>query len=74
MVSYRNLFADGWKFLLAAVAMFIPVFWLNSTMSVSAISLALQVTLGIGIYFGILSILKPDILREGLYYLKSRQK
>ncbi|MFC6260623.1 flippase [Levilactobacillus fujinensis] len=74
MVSYRNLFADGWKFLVAAVTMFIPVFWLNMTMSVTAVSLALQVTLGIGIYFGILSILKPDILRDGLYFLKSRQK
>lgn len=74
MVSYRNLFADGWKFLVAAVAMFIPVFWLNLTMSISAVSLALQVVLGMGIYFGILAILKPDILQDGLYFLKSRQK
>ncbi|WP_203640817.1 flippase [Levilactobacillus andaensis] len=74
MVSYRNLFADGWKFLVAAVAMFIPVFGLNLTMSISAVSLALQVVLGMGIYFGILAILKPDILRDGLYFLKSRRK
>ncbi|WP_143461862.1 flippase [Levilactobacillus enshiensis] len=73
-VSYRDLFADGWKFLVAAVAMFVPVLALNLTMRVSVMSLVLQVMLGIGIYFGALALLRPDILQDGIYFLKNRRR
>ncbi|MFC6260643.1 flippase [Levilactobacillus fujinensis] len=74
MISYRYLFADMWKFLVASVLMFIPVFWLNLNMSISVFSLALQVVLGIAIYFGIIFILKPDILQDGIYFFKKRKR
>lgn len=74
IIDYRYLFSDMWKYCVAAILMGGPVYWLNVHMAVGIVSFSIQIVLGVMIYFGVVFILKPDILQDGVYFIMDRLK
>ncbi|PTM21428.1 flippase [Lactobacillus sp. PFC-70] len=74
MVRYSALFSETWKYLLASVIMFAPVYLMNITMEATVINFAIQIMVGTFIYFLVLWTLHPQILSEGMRLLKARKK
>lgn len=73
IVEIRKLFVNVPKYLIAGIVMFIPVYKLNISLKTSVTSLMLEVALGILIYFALIFILKPTILKRGVELLKKRK-
>jgi len=69
-LSIRKLFVNFWKYILAATIMFLVIFYLNTVMAISTISLAFQIIVGLVLYLGLLLILKPTILKQVKYFRK----
>lgn len=67
-----QLFYGIYRYLIAGVLMFIPVFYLSNNWRYSIIHLLIEVILGAAIYFGVLLILKTPILLEIIQRLKSK--
>lgn len=63
-IEFKKLFVNVPKYFLAGIIMFIPVFKLNTSLHTSVLSIFFEVLLGIIIYFGMIFILKPTILRK----------
>ena len=57
-----SLFVNFFKYLIAGVTMFIPVYILNITMNISTLNLILEILVGLLIYVGVLLILQPSII------------
>ncbi|PRO86207.1 flippase [Lactiplantibacillus pentosus] len=64
-IKINLLFADFWKYLLSASAMFIVVYWLNVSMSMSITNLIVQIIEGMIIYLGMLLVFQPNLVVEG---------
>ncbi|MFT8425235.1 MAG: polysaccharide biosynthesis C-terminal domain-containing protein [Liquorilactobacillus sp.] len=62
LVSYRKLFQNVGKYLVAGIVMFIPVFKINNTVHTSVFSIFAEVVLGSIIYFGMTLLLQPTIV------------
>ncbi|MDB8876863.1 oligosaccharide flippase family protein [Pediococcus acidilactici] len=71
-ISYKKLFHDFGKYMLAGFLMFVCVVFLDNKLSCSWISLGLEVVMGALIYLGMLLILKVDILGEAKKVLKEK--
>ncbi len=64
MLNFRELFADSWKYFVAGLGIFIPVFWMNTHLKNSWLMMGLEVLVGIVIYVGVLFILHAKILQD----------
>lgn len=71
VVNLKEMFSSVPKYLFAGVIMFIPVFKINTSVRTSMISLAIEVVVGIVIYFAMIFILRPKILYTGKNLLKN---
>ncbi|HJE97109.1 MAG TPA: polysaccharide biosynthesis C-terminal domain-containing protein [Ligilactobacillus acidipiscis] len=73
VVNIKRLFINIPKYLLAGVIMFVPVFKMNIGIRTSVASLFFEVLVGIIIYFVMIFILKPTILKSGLRLVKKNK-
>lgn len=64
ILSQRELMKNFWKYLFAALVMFLVVFNINVVMKISVMSLTLQIVEGLLVYVGILFILQPSTLER----------
>lgn len=71
-LTIRTLFSGIWKYLIAGIAMFAVVLYLNLTWSMSYVTLAAEVIIGMAIYVVILLGLKPKILQTVQEWRKNR--
>ena len=63
-LSVRHLFADLWKYLVAGIAMFAVVFWLNTTQPFNTMWLLIEVGAGVIIYAGLIVLLRAQIIKQ----------
>ncbi|KRM92822.1 polysaccharide biosynthesis C-terminal domain-containing protein [Liquorilactobacillus cacaonum] len=73
-VSYRKLFQNFWKYLVAGLVMFIPIFKINNTVNSTIVSILLEVVLGIVVYFVMILLLRPTIVNKARDILNKRKK
>lgn len=71
-IKVRELFKGIYHYIFAGLLMFIPVFYLSSTWSLSIFHLVIEVILGGSIYFVTLLILRTPILLEILQRVGSK--
>ena len=64
LLSYKQLFSSSWKYLLAGIVMFIPVFWMNQHLKDSWPMMGLEVVVGVIIYGVMVLILKAPIVDQ----------
>jgi hypothetical protein len=69
-LELKKMFINVPKYLIAAVPMFIVVYWLNVHTHFYIVTLFGEVLLGIVIYFGILLLLRPSIFKKAKKLLK----
>ena len=74
MLNFKELFADSWKYFVAGLVMFIPVFWMNTHLKGSWLMMGLEVLVGIVIYAGVLFILRAKILQDAKELIGDRFK
>lgn len=74
LVSLRKLFKNVFKYIIAGIIMFIPVFKIDISVHTSPVSIFLDVFLGILIYMIMIFILKPTILNDGKKILEAKFK
>jgi len=60
----RKLFKSLWKYFVGGIVMFVPVYILNIQMSISILSLVLQIIVGLLFYVGTMCILQPELLNN----------
>lgn len=68
--KWKKLFENLPKYLIAGIFMFIPVFWMNTHLHTSILTLGLEVFIGVIIYVGMILILKPTSLQFILKKIK----
>ncbi|WP_279034421.1 flippase [Lactobacillus intestinalis] len=64
LLNYKQLFSSSWKYLLAGIVMFIPVFWMNQYLKDSWPMMGLEVVVGVIIYGVMVLILKAPIVDQ----------
>jgi O-antigen/teichoic acid export membrane protein len=69
-ISYKKLFHDFWKYIVAGALMFVVVFKIDDFLENSWTMLGMEVFIGIIIYIVILLVLKTDILKEAKKLIK----
>jgi Membrane protein involved in the export of O-antigen and teichoic acid len=69
-ISYRSLFTDTGKYLLAGAMMFIVIFVLDGRLANSWLMLIVEVIIGILIYFILLVVMKAKIIKDAKVMLK----
>lgn len=69
-LELKKMFINVPKYLIAAVPMFIVVYWLNVHTHFYIVTLFGEVLLGIVIYFGILLLIRPSIFKKAKKLLK----
>lgn len=74
IINYRQLFTNVWKYMLAGLVMFIPVFKINMTLRTSVISIFIEIVLGAFIYIAMIFILRPTIIYKAMKLIKERKK
>ncbi|MDY4501789.1 MAG: flippase [Lactobacillus johnsonii] len=74
MLNFKELFADSWKYFVAGLGMFIPVFWMNTHLKGSWLMMGLEVLVGIVIYAGVLFILQAKIFQDAKELIGDRFK
>ena len=72
MLNFKELFADSWKYFVAGLGMFIPVFWMNTHLKNSWLMMGLEVLVGIIIYGICLFILRANIFNEAKDLIRNR--
>ena len=72
LLNFKELFLDSWKYCVAGILMFIPVFWMNLHLPQSWLMLGIEVIIGILIYGVAIWILKASILNEGRQVIKEK--
>ncbi|EEI69755.1 oligosaccharide flippase family protein [Lentilactobacillus hilgardii] len=63
-LDLKLLFKQNWKYLISGVAMFVPVFWLNTHMKASWLWLILKVLLGIVIYVAMVLVMRAPVVDQ----------
>ena len=72
LLSYRKLFSNSWKYLVAGIVMFIPVFWMNQNLKDSWLMMGIEVIVGIIIYSTIVILLRAPIVGQAQKLIRSR--
>ena len=70
-VHFTEMFRNTFKYLIAGVVMFIPVYLMNIKLHTSVITLGIEVIVGIIIYIVMILILKPTSLNAIVKLIKS---
>ncbi len=73
-LNFSELFSDSWKYLLASIVMFLPVYWMNGHIATSWLMLILEVLVGIVIYTVMVFILRPQVLKNAKHVINERRK
>ena len=71
LLSFKILLKETWKYFVAGLVMFIPVFWMNTHLKNSWLMLGVEVLSGIVIYVVMLFILRAAILKDGKNIMRS---
>ena len=72
LLNFKALFLDSWKYCVAGILMFIPVFWMNLHLPQSWLMLGIEVLIGILIYGVAIWILRASILDEARGLIKEK--
>lgn len=72
LLNFKELFLDSWKYCVAGILMFIPVFWMNLHLPQSWVMLSIEVLIGVLIYGVVIWILRASILDEGRQVIKKK--
>ena len=64
LLSFRILLKETWKYFVAGLVMFIPVFWMNTHLKDSWLMLGIEVATGVVIYGILIVILRASIVSE----------
>ena len=72
LLSYKKLFSDSWKYLLAGILMFIPVFWMNQNLRDSWLMMGLEIIVGVIIYGVMVILLRASIIEQAKELIKNR--
>lgn len=72
LLKFKELFLDSWKYCVAGILMFIPVFWMNLHLPQSWVMLSIEVLIGVLIYGVVISILRASILDEARRLIKKK--
>lgn len=64
LVSYRKLFTNTWKYLVASFVMFGIVFFVDQSFGMNLLNIVIEIFLGGIVYLIIIFLLKPSILRK----------
>lgn len=64
LLSFKELFADSWKYFIAGLVMFVPIFWMNTHLNSSWLMMGIEIIVGIVIYGVIIFILKASIVKD----------
>lgn len=72
LLNFKALFLDSWKYCVAGILMFIPVFWMNLHLPQSWLMLGIEVLIGILIYGVAIWILRASILDEARRLIKEK--
>lgn len=70
LLNFKELFLDSWKYCVAGILMFIPVFWMNLHLPQSWVMLSIEVLIGVLIYGVVIWILRASILDEARRLIK----
>lgn len=72
-LDLKLLFKQNWKYLISGVAMFVPVFWLNTHMKASWLWLILEVLLGIVIYVAMVLVMRAPVVDQAKDLIKEHK-
>lgn len=72
LLKFKELFLDSWKYCVAGILMFIPVFWMNLHLPQSWVMLSIEVLIGVLIYGVVIWILRASILDEARRLIKKK--
>ena len=72
LLSYRTLFNSLWKYLISGVAMFLPVFWMNTHLKDSWLMMGLEVIVGVVIYGVMVMLLRAPIVGQAKQLIKEK--
>ncbi len=72
LLNFKELFLDSWKYCVAGILMFIPVFWMNLHLPQSWVMLSIEVLIGVLIYGVVIWILRASILDEARRLIKKK--
>src|SRR5699024_4760819 len=72
LLDFKELFADSWKYFIAGLVMFVPVFWMNTHLNSSWLMMGIEVLVGIVIYVVLLFVLRAKILDEAKVLIKDK--
>lgn len=64
LLSFKELFADSWKYFIAGLVMFVPVFWMNTHLNSSWLMMGIEIIVGIVVYGITILILRTSIIKE----------
>ena len=64
LLNFKELFADSWKYFIAGLVMFVPVFWMNAHLKNSWLMMGIEVIVGVIVYIVIVALLKASIIKE----------
>lgn len=64
LLTLKKLFADSWKYFVAGLVMFIPIFWMNTHLNKSWLMMGIEVIVGAIIYGIMILILRASIIKE----------
>lgn len=71
-IRFAEMFKNTFKYLVAGVVMFIPVYLMNIKLHTSVLTLGLEVVIGIIIYIAMILILKPTSLQTVFQMIKRK--
>ena len=72
LLSYKKLFSNSWKYLIAGIIMFIPVFWMNQNLKDSWLMMGLEIIVGVIIYGVMVILLRAPIVGQAKELIANR--
>lgn len=72
LLSYKKLFSNSWKYLIAGIIMFIPVFWMNQNLKDSWLMMGIEVIVGVIIYGVMVILLRAPIVGQAKELIANR--
>ena len=72
LLSYKILFSNSWKYLLAGTIMFIPVFCMNQNLKDNWLMMGVEVIVGIIVYGLMVFILKAPIISQAKELIRNK--
>ena len=72
LLSYKNFFSNSWKYLIAGIIMFIPVFWMNQNLKDSWLMMGMEIVVGVIIYGVMVILLRAPIVVQAKELIENR--